>query len=372
MSQLSALTMPKWGLTMTEGKVVGWLKAEGEAIAAGEELLEIETSKITNVMEAAADTTLLRIAAQPGTTLPIGGLLAVLGPADAASAEIDAFVAGFAVVTPAEEEGEAAAEGPAPRVIEAAGRRIRVLEQGSGDGLPVVFVHGFGGDLDSWMFVQPQLAATARTVAIDLPGHGGSGRDVGTGDAAALADAVPQRSMRSASPAPISSAIRSVAPSSPRSARAPQRVASLALIAPSGLGSEIDGGFIDGFVAAGRRRGMTELLGRLVHDPALVGRGMVEGVLRIKRLDGVAEALAAIARACFPAGRQALDLTAAIAALSVPVLMVRGEPDRVVPAAHAARLEGRASSPPARRLRPPARHMERAAEVAALLRKHTT
>jgi len=73
---------PSPGHTMEKGKIIEWLKHEGDAIAKGEPLVVIETDKVITEVESPTDGVVLRIVVPSEEERPIGALLAVLGAQD--------------------------------------------------------------------------------------------------------------------------------------------------------------------------------------------------------------------------------------------------------------------------------------------------
>jgi len=85
--------LPIWGMQMEEGKVVKWLVSEGDSVEKGDLLVEIETEKITNVVESAAAGILAKIVAKEGEVVKITGLLAVITVEGEGQTAIDAVIA---------------------------------------------------------------------------------------------------------------------------------------------------------------------------------------------------------------------------------------------------------------------------------------
>jgi pyruvate dehydrogenase E2 component (dihydrolipoamide acetyltransferase) len=77
----SEIVMPRLSDSMEEGTVLGWMKSVGDAVAVGDELVEIETDKANMVYESDAAGTLIEIVAEEGATLPIGEVIARVGEA---------------------------------------------------------------------------------------------------------------------------------------------------------------------------------------------------------------------------------------------------------------------------------------------------
>jgi len=341
--RIQRLTMPKWGLSMKTGKIIEWFVGEGDLVGKGDDLADIETEKIAGTLESPLAGPLRRIVAEPGVDLPVGATLAVVAPAEVSDDEIEAVVAEARAQL---ESGELGAEDEvAPSTVLIDGRSISYLTLGeavggavaggavAGAGDPVVLVHGFGGDKNSWLFVQQPLSETHLVYALDLPGHGQSGKDVGDGSLDTLAavvlgllDEVGAGRAHLVGHSLGGAVVAAVA------AAAPDRVASLTLLAPAGFGSAADAEYLRGFAAAASRRELKPLLGRLFADESQVTRQLVDDLLKYKRLDGVAEALHTLLGTLLAGDRQAIELPALLGKVAgVPVTVVWGDEDRILP-----------------------------------------
>lgn len=102
---------------MEEGTIAQWLIKEGDSFNKGDEICEIETTKIVNVLEAPFAGTLRKILAKDGDTLPVGGLIAVCAESQVSDAEIEQFIAslgGSAAKAPEAPSEQSKAETSAP------------------------------------------------------------------------------------------------------------------------------------------------------------------------------------------------------------------------------------------------------------------
>ena len=100
------ITMPKWGIEMQQGTVTGWHVAVGASTQKGDHLLDVETEKIVNSVEAPVGGTLRMILAESGATENVGALIGVIADASVPEAELHDFVRRF---TPADASFESAA-----------------------------------------------------------------------------------------------------------------------------------------------------------------------------------------------------------------------------------------------------------------------
>ncbi len=90
--------MPKGSDTMTEGKVLKWVKKEGDQISAGDAVVEIETDKVDMEVEAMGGGVLRKILVESGKVVPVGELLALIGKPDE---DISALLKGDGAAAPA-------------------------------------------------------------------------------------------------------------------------------------------------------------------------------------------------------------------------------------------------------------------------------
>jgi len=171
MGDIRALEIPKWGLSMEEGTVTKWLINVGDDFAEGDEIVEIETSKIANVLEAPFDGTLARIVAGPGETLPVGALIGLSAAGDVAADELDAFVGASGGAAAPAEKAEAKAEAEA--IVEKTSTQDTPKAAQSSSAVPAALV---SDDDDQDVFATYHARKYAQDLGINLTKVEGTGR----------------------------------------------------------------------------------------------------------------------------------------------------------------------------------------------------
>jgi len=413
--------LPRVDMDMTEGRIAKWHLGEGDQVAEGQPLFEIETDKAAMEVEAPASGVLRGVAAQPGDTVPIGTPVAwvcapdedftppgagsaaagppgepeaATSPADSATAPADAATATDAAApqAPTPTSAPTSARGDTPRATPLARRyarlhdidlrqvdgqgprgrvqradiervlarggveepaaapassgvaardaiTLRTLREGSGD--PLVLLHGFGADATAWRAFLGHLGVRNPLLALDLPGHG-RGAGVTVADFDELV-------------AGIESILTGVgiqrlhlcghslggAVAAALAGRDGLDLRSLSLLAPAGLGPEIDGPFIEGFCRATQATTLRAWMTRLVHDPAALPDAMVRAAVEAHGDAAIRDGHARLARTLFPQGTQVFSVRAYLARYAGPCRVIWGRDDQILPVRQAEALPGR-------------------------------
>jgi pyruvate dehydrogenase E2 component (dihydrolipoamide acetyltransferase) len=164
---MSELVMPRLSDTMEEGTILRWLKSDGEHVARGEELVEIETDKATMTYESDQEG-FLQIIAGEGATLAVGEPIASVGPESDGAAPAAAAPAETSAEQPASAERTSGSE-PAERDSEVA--EAGTPESSDGPAAPAPHPAQNGERVKA----SPLARRIARQRGLDLQGISGSG-----------------------------------------------------------------------------------------------------------------------------------------------------------------------------------------------------
>ncbi|QND53836.1 alpha/beta fold hydrolase [Phyllobacterium sp. 628] len=210
--------------------------------------------------------------------------------------------------------------------------RLGAIEIGEAQGTPVVFLHGFGGTASGWDYVQKAISGEYPTIAFDLPGHAGSldYPDAVTARhfAQAVVDELTQRDL------PKSHLVghsMGGATAALVAAIAPEKVASLTLLAPGGFGPDINGRLLQRYASARDQDALRVALEGMFGWRNPVPNEMIERDLALRRKSGQIERLDAILARMTKNGLQGTIPKDLLAGFTMPVAVAWGRLDNVLP-----------------------------------------
>jgi pimeloyl-ACP methyl ester carboxylesterase len=410
------LSMPKWGLAMKTGLVVEWLKRPGDPVQEGEPIVQIESEKAANEVEAPATGMVRWLEVPEGEDAPVGAALAVIiapgeeltdeqvaaliredaeikrqkaemltGQRKAAAKETASgtratvrapvstggrvnaspaarrlaqelgvdltIVAGTGpggmigredVLRAAEEAKAAPSEEAEEQDVDVGDIAVHCLVAGPVNAPHVVFVHGLGGSLATWSLNLPAFADQFRICALDLVGAGSSAKAATDYSVPALAEFL-ARFLDALGPdwQRVSIVGHSLggAVALAFAGSYPQRVERLVLVDSAGLGPEIDRTVLELIHSKPGPENVRVELTHFFANEGMIQQELVNQLYQQRIQPGAQEALIATADAAFDDGKQLVDLRDTLERLNVPVLVVWGVADAVIPVAHAQEAE---------------------------------
>lgn len=373
---------PKVSLEETTGRISRWLVAEGDRVSAGQVLFEIENDKAAVEVEAPAAGILRGLAAE-GRMVDVGAPVAQIhGEGDAAA---PAPASAAPASAPAVASVPAPAAAPAPAAMAAASPRARgpnptplarriAREQGislegivgtgprgrvqrkdvlarlaapiaagagadllhrawlrRGEGRPLVLLHGFSADLNNWRGMLAGAALPWPVLALDLPAHGASPRAVPRDLDAVAAEVEAALEAEGLADCALVGHSFGAAVAARLAARGRVDVRALGLIAPAGLDAEVNHAFTAGILRATRAETLRPWLELLVAEPRVISDAFLRAVEAARRDTGLTAAMAAFADRFLAEGTQTFSIRADLAGLRMPVRVIFGRQDRILP-----------------------------------------
>ena len=211
-------------------------------------------------------------------------------------------------------------------------------EKGAG-GVPIVLLHGFGGHHGDWTDIQPDLARDRLVLAYDLPGHGRSRDAAGAGSAGATAKAiVADLEARGLTRVHLAGFSMGGAIAVLTALRAPHVVSSLTLLAPGGFGPEINAPLLRRFAEAASADGLRICLDEMSAPGFSTLTRDVAGLAAIRFAPGMRDSMLAVVASITRDGTQGEIPREMMAGLPMPVSVVWGTSDPVLPYAQSAGL----------------------------------
>lgn len=235
---------------------------------------------------------------------------------------------------------ESAPPHPSLSLAPAVAGPLNLVQLREGEGRPTLLIHGFGADINNW---RPFLAGRQENCpvyALDLPGHGASPLGA-VEDFSTLVDAI-EGSLTGSKLGPVDLVGHSLggAVAAALAGRSLLDIRTLLLLSPAGLGPDINGDFVRGFLRATSDASLTPWIHQLVADPASITPAFVRATMKARDGTDLVATQRRVAEAVFPDDTQAFSIRSDLARLAVPTRVVFGTADAIIPARHVQGLPG--------------------------------